>query len=161
MLIGSFFTPVKAQKPTLVSDTSFQSSLQSQSIVYNLLITANSPQLQITVVPSVYQPPAPKVVSSPILTVNSGTHEDWMREAGIPEQDWGYVNKIVIMESGWNPNVRNREGACGLLQQLPCSKWAHQWNDPVGALIDGNDYVLARYGSWANAYYFHLKNGWY
>jgi len=91
----------------------------------------------------------------------TGSAHDWYLASGI-NQDWELVNWLVSKESGWNPNAVNRSsGACGLGQQLPCGKWPHQWNDPVGALIDMNQYVLSRYKSWAAAKAWHLSHGWY
>jgi hypothetical protein len=101
----------------------------------------------------------------------SSSHADLMRAAGIPESEWWAVEYIVAGESGWNPcayypgksncaltpaQINATDGnprtnvACGLGMQLPCGKWSHQWNDPVGALIDMNSYVN-RYGGWAGA----------
>lgn len=91
-----------------------------------------------------------------------GTKADWMRAAGIPEAEWGYVDSIVTRESGWNPNAVNKSsGACGLGQQLPCGKWAGAWNDPVAALRAMSGYVKARYGGWAGAVAFWNANRWY
>lgn len=92
----------------------------------------------------------------------SGSKADWMRAAGIPENEWGYVDSIVTRESGWNPNAVNKSsGACGLGQQLPCGKWAGAWNDPVAALRAMSGYVKARYGGWAGAVAFWNANHWY
>ena len=83
----------------------------------------------------------------------AGNHTDWMAQAGISPTNYGYAEYIISRESGWNPNAVNRNGgACGLGQQLPCGKWAHTWNDPVGALIDVQNYVNQRYGGWYGAY---------
>lgn len=91
----------------------------------------------------------------------SGSKADWMRAAGIPESQWGYVDFIVSHESGWNPNAVNRSsGACGLGQQLPCGKWAGAWNDPVAALVAMNGYVN-RYGGWAGAVAFWQEHHYY
>lgn len=91
-----------------------------------------------------------------------GTKADWMRAAGIPENEWSYVDSIVTRESGWNPNAVNKSsGACGLGQQLPCGKWAGAWNDPVAALRAMSGYVKARYGGWAGAVAFWNANRWY
>ena len=91
-----------------------------------------------------------------------GTKADWMRAAGIPENEWSYVDSIVARESGWNPNAVNKSsGACGLGQQLPCGKWAGAWNDPVAALRAMSGYVKARYGGWAGAVAFWNANRWY
>lgn len=85
----------------------------------------------------------------------SGTKEQWMAAAGIPESEWWAVDSIVSRESGWNPNAVNpSSGACGLGQQLPCGKWAGAWNDPVAALKAQYQYVTQRYGSYAGAVHF-------
>lgn len=73
-----------------------------------------------------------------------------------------YVEFIAGKESGWRVNAVNKaSGSCGLLQQLPCGKWSHAWNDPVGALIDGSAYAMQRYGSWAGAYRFRLAHNYW
>jgi hypothetical protein len=100
-----------------------------------------------------------KVGPAPPAAV-TGDKFDWMRAAGIPQADWNYVDFIIGHESGWNPNAVNpSSGACGLGQQLPCGKWPHQWDDPVGALIDAHAYAMSRYGSWAAAYQFWVGHG--
>jgi hypothetical protein len=83
-----------------------------------------------------------------------------MEAAGISPADYVYVEYVIGRESGWNPDAVNRKsGACGLGQQLPCGKWAHQWNDPIGALIDASAYAVARYGGWRQAYLHWLSHG--
>jgi hypothetical protein len=104
------------------------------------------------------KPVAAPPISQPAAT--SGSHTDWMRAAGIAPSDYPYVEYIVAHESGWNPSAVNKSsGACGLAQQLPCGKWAHQWNDPVGGLIDASGYAVARYGGWHQAYLHWLSSG--
>lgn len=91
-----------------------------------------------------------------------GSKEQWMAAAGIPQNQWQYVDYIVSRESSWNPNAVNRSsGACGLGQQLPCGKWAGAWNDPVAALKAQYGYVNARYGGYGGAHSFWLANHWY
>lgn len=93
---------------------------------------------------------------------SGGTKEQWMSAAGIPQDQWGYVDSIVSRESGWNPNAINASsGACGLGQQLPCGKWAGAWNDPVAALQAQYQYVIERYGGYAGAVAFWNANSWY
>lgn len=90
-----------------------------------------------------------------------GSHEDWMRMAGISSDDFGYVNFLVSRESGWNPNSVNKSsGACGLPQALPCSKLGSNWNDPIHALQWMSSYVN-RYGGWKGAYDFWQSHHWY
>lgn len=92
----------------------------------------------------------------------SGSHADWMAAAGIAASDFGYVEKLIQKESGWNPNAMNSSsGACGLVQALPCSKLGPNWNDPVVALRWGQGYVTGRYGGWAGAWAHSASYGWY
>ncbi len=91
-----------------------------------------------------------------------GTKTEWLAASNIPQESWGYADFMVQRESGWRPDAINRtSGACGLAQALPCSKIPGQWNDPVNALNWMNGYVNGRYGGWAQAYDFWLKNKWY
>ena len=79
-----------------------------------------------------------------------GDCNSWMTQAGITDQ--ADASFIIMHESGCNPNsVNASSGACGIGQQNPCGKWPHAWNDPVGGMIDMQNYVVGRYGSWANA----------
>ena len=90
----------------------------------------------------------------------AGGCQDWMNQAGITDTANAY--ELIMRESGCNPNAVNKSsGACGIGQQLPCGKWSHTWNEPVGAMIDMQGYVMARYGSWANAVAFHNRMNWY
>lgn len=92
-----------------------------------------------------------------------GTKEQWMAAAGIPEDQWSYVDFIVSKESGWNPSATNASsGACGLAQALPCSKIGGAGGyDPVTALRWQKDYVEQRYGGYDGAYAFWTANHWY
>lgn len=90
----------------------------------------------------------------------TGSCQDWMNTAGITDQANAYY--LIIKESGCNPSAVNpSSGACGIGQQLPCGKWSHTWNDPVGGMIDMQGYVFGRYGSWANAVAHSRTTGWY
>lgn len=83
-----------------------------------------------------------------------------MSAAGISDT----YNALIVInhESGCNPNaVNSTSGACGIGQQLPCGKWPHTWNDPVGSLVDMQSYVYSSYGSWANAVAHERSYGWY
>lgn len=94
--------------------------------------------------------------------VYSGSHTDWMTQAGIDPANFPLVDYIVTRESGWNPNAVNRSsGACGIGQQLPCGKWAGAWNDPIAGLVAMQGYVNARYGGWAGAYAYWQSHGNY
>ncbi len=99
---------------------------------------------------------------TPSTPTPTGGKADWMRAAGIPEDQWRYVDYIVSRESGWNPSARNPStGACGLVQAYPCSKLGSNWRDPVHALKWQYSYVSARYGGYQGAYVFWKRNSWY
>ena len=101
------------------------------------------------------QAQAPTVVS-PV----SGSCIQWLAQAGITDVADAMI--VINRESGCNPNAMNASsGACGIGQQLPCGKWPHVWNDPVGALIDMQAYVFGRYGSWAAAVVQEQLYGYY
>lgn len=90
----------------------------------------------------------------------SGSCSDWMAAAGIT--DTANAANIINRESGCNPNAVNAgSGACGIGQQLPCGKWSHAWNDPIGGMVDMQAYVMGRYGSWAAAWSHSQQYGWY
>lgn len=96
----------------------------------------------------------------------TGTCHDWMRQAGITDMVNAHI--LIMRESGCNPNAVNpSSGACGIGQQLPCGKWSHTWNDPIGGMKDMQIYVMNKYGSWANAVAFweeqkaQTGHGWY
>ncbi len=118
-----------------------------------------APKIQETVAEVQVVAEAPK--AAPVASVPvTGTCSDWMTAAGVTDQANAYI--LIMRESGCNPNSVNRSsGACGIGQQLPCGKWPHTWNDPVGAMIDMQNYVVARYGSWANAVAHSTSVGWY
>ena len=84
----------------------------------------------------------------------------WMEQAGITDTVNAY--KLIMKESGCNPRAVNKtSGACGIGQQLPCGKWSHQWDDPVGGMKDMQGYVIGRYGSWQQAWEYFNSNGSY
>lgn len=104
-----------------------------------------------------------EVVEKPKPTpVITGNKTVWMKQAGIPQDQWVYVDYIVSRESSWNPLAVNASsGACSLAQSLPCSKIPGDWRDPVNALKWQFGYVTARYGGYAGAYNFWVANHWY
>lgn len=110
------------------------------------------------------QPNLPKV--EPVATIKpkpapasstavSGGKQDWLRQAGIPESDWKWVDEIINRESTWNYKAVNRSsGATGLCQSLPANKMASAGADyltnPVTQLKWCHQYAMG-YGSWAKA----------
>ncbi|MFS0852214.1 transglycosylase SLT domain-containing protein [Microbacterium sp. 179-I 3D4 NHS] len=128
---------------------------------------------EIYVKPKPPPPPAPAATTSssgekstpsaaPLFYTGGGAPAEWMAAAGIAESDWGYVDYVVSRESGWNPNATNKgSGACGLVQALPCSKVPGNGYNPVDNLRWANGYAVGRYGSWAGAHAFWVKNHWW
>lgn len=91
-----------------------------------------------------------------------GNKDQWLAASNIPRDQWGYADRLVQKESGWNPNARNRSsGACGLAQALPCSKVPGNPLDPVNSLNWMHNYVIGRYGSWEKAVRHSQQRGWY
>jgi uncharacterized protein YabE (DUF348 family) len=141
-----------------------------KTVIYQIEMRDNI-EISRTIISEVVNTPAVEQVEiiGTKVSLPPGSHEDWMRMAGISESDFGYVNYIVSHESGWNPNSVNRKsGACGLGQQYPCGKWAGAWNDPIAALKAMSSYVCSKkfavYGSsscWANAYSYWQDHGNY
>lgn len=71
-----------------------------------------------------------------------------------------YKDFIYMKESGCNPSAVNSIGCRGIGQACPGSKL------PCGADFACQDkwfsnYAITRYGSWANAYSFWLRNHWW
>ena len=134
------------------------SKKQSEEVV-------QKPVTQVTTVGTKKPAPTPDAMPDDLPATTgkrTGTKYDWMRAAGIPENQWQYVDYIVSKESSWNPNAKNRSsGACGLAQAYPCSKLGPNWNDPVVALRWQYNYVNKRYGGYAGAYKFWRANRWY
>lgn len=90
-----------------------------------------------------------------------GNKDQWLSSSNIPRDQWGYAEWLVQKESGWNPNARNRSGACGLAQALPCSKVPGNPLNPVDSLNWMHGYVMKRYGSWEKAVAHSKARGWY
>lgn len=100
--------------------------------------------------------------TSPAAT---GSHEHWMKQAGIPASWFSSINYIVTHESGWNPHATNpSSGAYGLPQALPASKLAaagRDWrNNPITQLKWMKNYV-SRYGGGPGAAAFWRSHHWY
>ena len=102
------------------------------------------------------------VVTAPVAP--SGTCVDWINQAGITDVANAFI--LINRESGCRVNATNASsGAYGIPQALPGGKMASMGDDwqtnPVTQLRWMQDYVVSRYGSWANAVGFSNANGWY
>ena len=105
--------------------------------------------------------------TSPAAT---GSHEHWMKQAGIPASWFSSINYIVTNESGWRVNATNpSSGAYGLPQSLPGSKMAAAGRDwrtnPITQLKWMKSYV-SRYGggpgaaAFWRAHHLYANGGW-
>lgn len=112
----------------------------------------------------------PPVVETPPQPLTQ--KEQWMKDAGIPENEWPAVDYVLSRESGWCPYKWEGEfGACpayhgasetvgyGLCQATPPGKMASAGSDwqtnPVTQLKWCTDYARSRYGGWPGA-----QNAW-
>lgn len=95
-----------------------------------------------------------------------GDRAEVMREAGISQNDFYYVDLIIQKESNWGVTAQNASsGAYGLCQALPGQKMASAGSDwssnPVTQLRWCDSYASQRYGSWSNAFDFWQRNRWW
>ncbi len=114
-------------------------------------------------------PEAETVVEKKLAVMSvqpSGSHQDWMRQVGIPESDWSAVEYIIAHEGGWRFDATNpTSGAYGICQALPAQKMQSAGLDyrdnPITQLKWCNDYAKDRYGGWQQAYQFWVQNRWW
>lgn len=164
LLCGIVFCNDSGPKPILTHSTAvigtFPSLLMRPGSVPLLPILIDTP----TEIPST--PDQSTTIEPSLPTVNTSvsvdsSHSDLLAAAGIDPSQWASAEWLVDRESGWNPTAYNTEGACSLVQSLPCSKIPGDWTDPVTALTWGQSYVLARYGSWDAALAHSLAYNYY
>lgn len=75
---------------------------------------------------------------------------------------WDAVNKIVMSESGWDANAKNKSSsASGIAQNIRGFGPDYQQNNPQQQVTWLMNYIKGRYGSPEKAWDFHTKNGWY
>ena len=97
----------------------------------------------------------------------SELQKSWLRQAGVDEEDWFYVDYIIFKESRWQYQVWNYRGsgAYGLCQALPASKMstfgADYMTNPVTQLKWCDWYAENRYGGWQSAYHNWLVQYWW
>lgn len=89
---------------------------------------------------------------------------NFCQEKKLTQTEVNYFRLLIEKESNFNPYATNpKSGAYGLGQALPKEKMASYGNihDVNTQLAWMHDYVLQRYGSFANAYEHHSAKGWY
>lgn len=94
------------------------------------------------------------------VAVATGNCDTWIAEAGI--SDVANARELIRRESNCNPNaVNSSSNACGIAQELPCGKSGCGLGNGACQVKWMNQYVLARYKSWANAIAWHNSHNWY
>lgn len=99
-----------------------------------------------------------------LASVNiTGNCADWMEKAGIADKATAY--KLIMKESGCNPNAQNPRSTAYGIGQFLNSTWRGagcvKSADPVYQLKCMQNYVFGRYGSWVNAWAHSTRTGWY
>lgn len=169
--------------PTVNRTSASQLTIKATKPVQKQTSVLPDTQVQATPAPEpVPQAPAPEpapqapVVAAPAYA--SGSHEDWMSQAGISPTDYGAVDYIVSHESGWCPYKHEGEwGVCpstpnfleghayGICQALPGTKMSaagDDWlNNPVTQLRWCNSYAQSSYGGWWGAYTHWTNYQWW
>lgn len=107
------------------------------------------------------------------------SYENWYCMAEIPKSDWFYVDYIIFSESSYdmfayNPGDDDGMGpALGLCQikEKSIHNLDTYYLSPINQLKECDDFVKnyqigpnsdgPKYGTWENAYNFHIENGWW
>ena len=78
------------------------------------------------------------------------------------ESEWQPFYEIIMRESGWNWQARNKSsGAFGLGQALPASKMGELGKSPEGQIEWVIAYISDRYDTPSSALYWHNSHNWY
>lgn len=145
-------------------------------LTFGQTVTAPIPQVSIEVQESAHQAAEraklaerlaaarARAAAAPLKVTFTASAAELMTMAGIPQDQWGYVDFIINHEAGWSGTLtynRQGSGAYGICQALPGHKMASAGADwrtnTLTQLKWCNSYALARYGSWEKAYQFWLK----
>lgn len=132
--------------------------------------------------PQTTEPERPPAKQTVVVheTVVTGSHEDWMTQAGIPADQWAAVDYINSRESVWCPTRWQGEyGTCpayhgtptdpntgyGLCQSTPAWKMASAGEDwatnPVTQLKWCTSHALSRHGGWWGGFaYWQAHHNW-
>lgn len=143
----------------------------TKRITYNVYYVNNEEAARELVSEEVVREPVTRVTAVgtkhdvvPAVAV-TGTCADWVRAAGVAEEDVAAALDIINRESGCRVNARNAySGAYGIPQALPGNKMASAGADwetnPVTQIRWMASYV-SRYGGWQGALNFWYAHGWY
>lgn len=109
--------------------------------------------------------PAPKPVAV-APTQPTGSHQDWLAQAGISQDQWQCADLLITKESNWRVDADNpTSSAYGIPQSLPGSKMASAGADwqtnPITQLRWMKGYVENRYGNFCGAWQHSQQVNWY
>jgi hypothetical protein len=80
-------------------------------------------------------------------------------------EEYVALHELIMRESSWNPDARNRKSTAYGLGQLIDQTWKdvgiEKSDDFRIQLIAAHKYVMMRYGSWVKALEHHKQHGWY
>jgi hypothetical protein len=80
-------------------------------------------------------------------------------------EEYVALHELIMRESSWNPDARNRKSTAYGLGQLLDQTWEdvgiEKSDDFRIQLIAAHKYVMQRYGSWVKALEFHKRHGYY
>lgn len=141
------------------------------SLLDNSVNAGNPGKLEITIVPSVWQPPVVKPVSSRYLTVNIPLDNNNVGLGQVMAANWGWTGDQWVClyllwnkESGWRTNATNGR-TWGIPQSLPGSKMAasgSDWQTNPATQIDwGLNYIKGSYGNPCSAWQHSQRYNWY
>ena len=83
----------------------------------------------------------------------------------VSAKEYQALHELIMLESSWNPDARNRKSTAYGLGQFVDKTWdlvgIEKSDDFRIQLIAAHKYVMQRYGSWQKALEFHKRNGYY
>ncbi|VDG18540.1 phage tail tape measure protein [Lactobacillus sakei] [Lactiplantibacillus mudanjiangensis] len=99
-------------------------------------------------------------------TKPSGSHMNWLKQAGFKPSEYAAANKIISAESGWSATAQNpHSSAYGIAQNISPSSYARFGSDwktnPITQLKWMKSYVDSRYGGANQALAYRNRVGWY
>ena len=81
-------------------------------------------------------------------------HEQWMKDAGLKQEDWASADELIALVSNWDVNSRGLGDSYGL-GKLPDRIWknfgCNKTENPVDHIDCMNKYISVRYSDWASA----------
>jgi hypothetical protein len=110
---------------------------------------------------NVRQTMTPAPIRKPDFPVSARSYARSM----VSVEEYVALHELIMRESSWNPDARNRKSTAYGLGQLIDQTWKdldiEKSDDFRIQLIAAHKYVMQRYGSWQKALEFHKRNGYY